>query len=106
MGAVAKPRWAVVWLMILTLGVSLGLSAEDVLDAVYDESEALPYEVIPLDTIVVSPPPGPTAQPVPTFVHRKTSAPSLLPCARFCDAAPRRCAVASNLLALLCTLTC
>jgi hypothetical protein len=48
MGAAAKPRCAVVFLMILTLGVSLGLPAEDVLDAVYDESEATPLESTPL----------------------------------------------------------
>ena len=34
--------------MILTLGVSLGLPAEDVLDTVYDESETLPLERTPL----------------------------------------------------------
>ena len=48
MGVAAKPRLAVVFLMILSLGVSLGLPAEDVLDAVYDESEAVPFEAIPL----------------------------------------------------------
>ena len=55
MGIAAKPRCAVVFLMILTMGVSLGLPAEDVLDAVYDESEALPYEGTPLFSIVVPP---------------------------------------------------
>ena len=53
MGVVAKPRCAVVFLMVLTLGVSLGLPAEDVLDAVYDESETLPFDVL-LDSNVVS----------------------------------------------------
>jgi len=55
-GVATKPRLAVVFLMILSLGVSLGLPAEDVLDAVYDESEAVPFETIPLlarDTEVV-----------------------------------------------------
>lgn len=111
MGAADKPRCAIVFLMILTLGVSLGLPAEDVLDAVYDESEALPYEVIPLDPILVSPLRAQTTPPVQDFVHRRTSAPSLLPAlfprARFYDAAPRRFAAgAPDLLTLLCTLTC
>jgi len=39
LSAADKPCCAIVFLMIFTLGVSLGLSAEDVLDAVYDESE-------------------------------------------------------------------
>jgi len=30
--------------MMLALGASLGLPAQDVLDSVYDESEPLPYE--------------------------------------------------------------
>lgn len=44
MGGAAKSRFALIFLTILTLGVSLGLPAEDVLDAVYDESETLPFE--------------------------------------------------------------
>ena len=44
MGIVARPYRAVVFLMVLTLGVFLGLSAEDVVDAVYDESETQPLE--------------------------------------------------------------
>jgi hypothetical protein len=55
MGSVAKPHRAFVFLMVLTLGLSLGLPAEDVLDAVYDESEAVPYEVIPPHSISSSP---------------------------------------------------
>ncbi len=52
MGAAAKPRFVIVFVMLLSLGVSLGLPAEDVLDAVYDESEALPCETTPLFSIV------------------------------------------------------
>jgi|SRR5450755_5042950 hypothetical protein len=48
MGGAAKPRCSVVLLMALTIFLSLGLPAEDVLDAVYDECEALPCEAIPL----------------------------------------------------------
>lgn len=39
-----KPRRVVFFVMIMALGVSLGLPAEDVLDVVYDELEAVPYE--------------------------------------------------------------
>ena len=55
MGIVAKPHFAVLFLMVLTLGLSLGLPAEDVLDAVYDESEAVPYGVTTPTLVVVSP---------------------------------------------------
>ncbi len=47
MRASPDSRCAIVFLMILTLGMSLGLPAEDVLETVYDESEALPYESLP-----------------------------------------------------------
>ena len=47
MGKVAKSRCALIFLTILTLGVSLGLPAEDVLDSVYDESESVPFETNP-----------------------------------------------------------
>ena len=47
MGAAAKSRFTIVFLMLLSLGLSLSFPAEDVLDAIYDESEAVPYEVTP-----------------------------------------------------------
>jgi len=53
METAVKLRFAVVFLMLLSLGVCLGLPAEDVLDASFDESEALPYETTPLFSIVV-----------------------------------------------------
>jgi len=46
-GGVTKLRCVVIFLATLTLGLSLGLPAEDVLDAVYDESETLPFEANP-----------------------------------------------------------
>lgn len=55
MGATVKPRFAVVFLMLFSLGLSLSLPAEDVLDAVYDESEAVPYEVTPVFSIAAPP---------------------------------------------------
>jgi len=48
MGAAAKPCFTIVFLMLLSLGLSLSFPAEDVLDANYDESEAVPYEDTPL----------------------------------------------------------
>ncbi len=46
MGVATRPRCTIVFLMILALGASLGLPAEDVLDVVYDELEPLPYEAL------------------------------------------------------------
>ena len=43
---VTKSRFAIVFLMFLALGLSVGLPAEDVMDTTYDESEALPSKVL------------------------------------------------------------
>ena len=69
MGVATKPRFAVVFLMMLTLGMSVVLPAEDVLDAVYDESEALPFESIPLSSVEPLPLPARTTQPLLGSLH-------------------------------------
>ena len=107
MGVVAKPRCAVVFLMVLTLGVSLGLPAEDVLDAVYDESETLPFD-IPLDSNGVSVmADGITLAPLSALLLDLV-APS--PCTPAhvgdTDADVNRSSDARVSLALLCTLLC
>ena len=48
-----RPGVVLIFFALLGLGVSLGFPAEDVLDAVYDESEAVPYEGTPLFSIAV-----------------------------------------------------
>ncbi len=48
-----KRYFAIIFLMILTLGISLALPAEDIPETVYDESEAPPYEDSPLFSIPV-----------------------------------------------------
>ena len=92
--------------MVLTLGVSLGLPAEDVLDAVYDESEAVPYEFIPLDSISLSPLSARSIQAVPNSLQRKVGDPSRFSSAgvRVSDAHQPPDARVS--LALFCTLLC
>jgi hypothetical protein len=106
MGRRTKPRFAVVLLMILTVGLSLGLPAEDVLDAVYDESEAVPYEVIPLFSVALRPLAARTTQSPLNSLHLKAGVPSLFLPARVRDADARRAAGARVSLALLCTLLC
>jgi hypothetical protein len=105
MGIVAKPHCAVLFLMVLTLGVSLGLPAEDVLDAVYDESEAVPYEVIPLGSIVVSPLPARSTE-APNSLDQKLGVPARFSSTRARDTEAHPSADARALSALLCILLC
>jgi hypothetical protein len=46
-----KPRFALVLLLFLVLGVSLSVPAEDVPETSYDESETLPCEGTPVFSI-------------------------------------------------------
>lgn len=102
----AQPCFAVVLLMILTLGVSLGLPAEDVLDAVYDESEALPCEGTSSFSITLSPVDARTSQSPLSSLQHKPGAPLLPARARFRDTDTHRFADVRAFLALLCTLLC
>ena len=91
--------------VLLGLGVSLGFPAEDVLEAAYDESEAVPYEATPLFSIVV-----------PLVAARTTQAlsrscpglipPSLFASERVLDTDAYRPTDSRILLALLHTLRC
>jgi hypothetical protein len=105
-GKATKPRLAVVFLAMLTLGVSLVLPAEDVLEAIYDESEALPFEGVPLCSIVVPSAAARTSQSVLSSIDIKPSAPSLFASARVHDTDANRPANTRISLALLCTLLC
>ena len=105
MGGAAKPRFAVTFLMILTVFLSLGLPAEDVLDAVYDESESVPYEVTPLFSIAVRQAASLTHAPLSSF-YLTQGTPSPIYAAPARDADVNRCAGARISLALLCTLLC
>jgi hypothetical protein len=77
MAKAAQPCLTIVVLMFLGLGLSLTFPAEDVMDAIYDESEAVPYEVTPLFSIVASPGSGwmarsePSRNSLPLFDSRK-----------------------------------
>jgi hypothetical protein len=106
MGTAVKPHRAVLFLMVLALGVSLGLPAEDILDATYDESEAMPYEVIPPASIVGSPLSARTTKAVPDSLDQKLGVPSRFPSARARDTDAHRAASLRVSLALLCTLLC
>jgi hypothetical protein len=106
MGVPARPSCAVVFLMFLTLGVSLGLPAEDVMDALYDESEAAPSEVIPLGSNSSSPLSTTTTHATPNSLHHKLGLPSRFSSARVSGTDADQSADARVSLALLCTLLC
>ena len=106
MGIVAKPHRAVLFLMVLTLGVSFGLPAEDVLDAVYDESEAVPCEAVPRVASVVSPLSAGTTQALADSLHQKLDVPSRFSSARVSDTEAKGATNARISLALHCTLLC
>jgi hypothetical protein len=105
MGIVAKPSCIVIFLMVLTSGASLGLPAEDVLDDVYDESEALPSEVMPLGSNS-SPLSTTTTHATPNLLHHELRLPSRFSSARVSDSDALQSADARVSLALLCTLLC
>ena len=102
MGVPVKPSCAVVFLMVLAIGVSLRLPEEDVLDAVYDESETLPCEVIPLASTAGSPVTASRTQ----ALRRKLVVRSPLPQAPILDTHVPRSTDTRALSELLCTLLC
>ena len=106
MGVAAKPHPAVLFLMLLALSVSLGLSAEDVFDAVYDESEAVPFEVISLASILVSPLSARTTQAVSNSLHPKLGVRSRLCSARVRGTDAHRSAERRNRSVLVCVFLC
>ena len=106
MGVVAKPHRAFVFLMVLAVSVTLGLPAEDVLDAVYDESEAVPYEFIPLESISSSPLSARSIQTAPNSLQRKVGDPSRFSSAGVRVSDDHHPPDARVSLALLCMLLC
>ncbi len=106
MGIVAKSHFALVFLMLLGVGVSLSFPAEDVLDSVYDESESVPYEVTPLFSIMGSPVAAQEIQAPLSSLHLKFGGPSLFSPSPVRETEANRSAHARTSLALLCTLLC
>jgi len=106
MGVATKSRFALVFLMLLTVGVSLGFPAEDVLDAVYDESESVPYEVTPRFSIAALPSASQTALAKLNSSQLKTAAQSWFAPLRVFNVDAKRSTMREPQLALLCTLLC
>jgi hypothetical protein len=106
MGGASKPRCAIVFLMVLTLGLSVGFAVEDVPETTYDESESTPYEGVPLFSIAVPLVAARTTQDVLSSLHLKPGAPPFFAPARVHDTDANRSAYARPSLTLLCTLLC
>ena len=106
MSVATKPGFAIVFLMMLTLGLPLGFPAENVPETAYDESEALPYESVPVFSIGVPPAAAQTAKRVLSSLHLRFGAPPLFAAAPVYDTDANRPGGARASLALLCTLLC
>lgn len=97
-----------VFCILLGLGVSLTVPAEDVPETGYDESEALPYECTPLFSSVVPLAATRTTQAALSFLHHKFGVAPLFIRAR-ARVRDNEAEVATDTrisLALLCTLLC
>lgn len=100
-----RPAFAIVFLIILTLGLSLGLAVEDVPETAYDESVAPPYKGVPLFSIEW-PLAARTTQDIPSSLRLKPGALFRFAAARIYDAGANRSAEAGVSLARICTLLC
>ena len=101
-----KPRSALLFFVLLVLGLSLAVPVEDLPETAYDESEAQPYEGSPPVSILVSPVAARTTQKILSPLHLKAGAPSLFVFARVHVVDANRAGDARPLLALLCTRLC
>jgi hypothetical protein len=100
----ARAHFAVIFLMVLTLGLPLGFPTEDVPDTTYDESETAPYEGVPLFSIALSPVAAAPTQGVLSFFHSRPGALSVASATVYDTDANQPAARPS--MALLCTLRC
>jgi hypothetical protein len=99
-------RPAIVFLVILTLGLSFAVVPGNVPETAFDESEALPYESSPLFSIVVPQVAARITQQGVSSLHLRPVAPSLFAAARDRDTDASRSAEARVSLTLVCTLRC
>jgi len=106
MGVATRGRVVIVFLMIITLGLSLGLPAEDIPETAYDESEAPPYEAIPVFSIAVPLVAARATQALLSCLHLSPRALSLFAHSGVRHADVHRSADARAVSALFCILLC
>jgi len=97
---------AIVFLMILIIGLSLAVLPEDVAETAFDESEGLPSEGTPLFSGAVALGADRAAQALSDLFHQELGAPSSLPSVCLRHIGTSRLADTQISLALLCTLLC
>jgi hypothetical protein len=101
-----RPCSILVLCVLLAFGAALAVPAEDVPETSYDESEAVPYEVIPLFSVGRRPVAVWTTQGPLSSLRHKAGVPCLFLPARVRIADARQAAGARVSLALLCSLLC
>ena len=102
---VRKPWSVLIIFVLLAFGVSLAVPAEDVPETAYDESEALPFEGVPLFSIPLQQVAARTQVPVSSG-HLKLITPSPFTPAHVRDTSADRSVDQRALSALLCNLRC
>jgi hypothetical protein len=101
-----RPCFILILFVLLSLGLSQVVPAEDVPETAYDESEALPYETTPLSSTVTSPLLACTTQAPLSSSRLKIEAQWLFTPPDIRDTNALRAAGTRVLSALLCVLLC
>jgi hypothetical protein len=93
-------------LAIFTLGLSLGVPAQDDPDTLYDESETLSYEIVSSFSIVLPLVAARATQGALSSLHPESGAPLPVSAASLRDTDANRSANTRTPLAIFCTLRC
>jgi hypothetical protein len=101
-----KPRFALLFFVVLVLGLSLTVPAADLTETAYDESDALPYEGTPLISDVMTQAAASATEVERDALRRQLAAPFRVALRRSKGTDVRRSAEAPVALALLCTFLC
>ena len=97
-------RYTWLFVVLLVMGLSLAVPAEDLAETAYDESEALPYESAPQISDTMLQPTASAAEAMPGARRRELATPSQGMAMPIDGADAHRFAQAQGTLALLCTL--
>ena len=101
-----ESRTALIFFVLLALGLFVAVPAEDLPETAYDESEGVPYESTPLISEVMPLAAGLVTQAAPNALRLQLTNPPEATARRIDGADAHRFAEARVALALLCTLLC
>ncbi len=105
-GRMRKPRSALLFFVLLVLGLSLTVPVEDLPETTYDESEAAPYVSTPLFSNLISQAAASATGAVRRAVDLRSGTPFRFAATRITGTDRHRPAEERLALALLCTLFC